>query len=296
MINIGDIVDERYHIISELGEGGFAYVFKAEDIITNKIVAIKIIKDEVLRQENSIDRFEREARACASLNHMNIVRILNVQFRGKPKFIVQELIKGKTLKDRLDVTGKLSFREASEIMFQLCEAVSYAHSNLIIHRDIKPDNIYLTPDGTVKLGDFGIAHIENMRRMTKTEHIIGSPHYIAPEVSQGKQPTFQSDIYALGITFFELITGKVPFDGEDLNPINIALMHIQKRFPSPKSFLPTVPKAVEAVILKACRKNPLDRYRSVSELQKAIKHLLDHPNLTQPYISFWAKLFGFKND
>lgn len=296
MIRVGDVIDERYLIISELGEGGFAYVFKAEDIITKKVVALKIIKEEMLKQENSRDRFEREARACASLNHPNIVQLLNVRIRETPPFIVQELIKGKTLKDKLDASGKFNFREACEIMYQLCEAVAFAHSNLIIHRDIKPDNIYLTPDETVKLGDFGIAHIENMRRVTKSDHILGSPHYIAPEVSQGKPPTFQSDIYAMGITFFELITGKVPFDGEDLNPINIALMHIQKRFPSPRSFLPTVPKAIEAVILKATRKNPMDRYRSVAEFQKAIKYLIDNPRLTKPHISFFARLFGFKID
>jgi serine/threonine-protein kinase len=294
MINIGDIVDERYHIISELGEGGFAYVFKAEDIITNKIVAIKIIKDEVLRQENSIDRFEREARACASLNHVNIVRILNVQFRGKPKFIVQELIKGKTLKDRLDVSGKLNFREAAEIMYQLCEAVSFAHSYLVIHRDIKPDNVFMTPDEMVKLGDFGIAFFENAHRVTQSQVIIGSVHYLPPEVTNGQSPTFRSDIYSLGITFFELITGKVPFEGN--NQITVAMRHIKEKFPSPRQWISSTPRAIERIILKACRKNPVDRYRSVLEFQKEIKECLDNPKMITPKQSFWAKLLGLKVD
>jgi eukaryotic-like serine/threonine-protein kinase len=294
MIKINDLIDERYRVINELGEGGFSYVYEVEDIITRKILALKILKDEVVKHDITLSRFEREARACASLNHPNIVRIVNVGlFDGKP-YMASELIKGHTLKEELDIRRKYSFKEACTIMLQLCEAIAFAHSNLVVHRDIKPNNVYLTPDGTVKLGDFGIAYFENGRRVTKSEVIVGSVHYLAPEVSQGKIPTFQSDIYSLGITFFELCTGKVPYDG--VNPIAIAMLHIKERFPSPRKVLPTVPKAIEKIIIKACRKNPVDRYRSVVELQKDIKRLLDNPKLTKPRHSIFARFFGFKMD
>lgn len=289
-----DLIDERYRIINELGEGGFANVYQAEDIITRKLLAVKIIKDEVLKNELTLARFEREARACASLNHPNIVRVINIGTHHNRPYMANELIKGKTLKDELDIRGKFTFKEAVDIMYQLCEAVAFAHSHLVVHRDIKPNNVYLTPDGTIKLGDFGIAHFENSTRVTKSEVIVGSVHYMAPEVSQGKTPTFQSDVYALGITFFELITGKVPYDGA--NPIAVAMMHIKERFPSPRKVLPTVPKALDKIILTAVRKNPLDRYRSVTEMQKALKVVIDNPKLITPRQSFFARFFGFKMD
>jgi serine/threonine-protein kinase len=208
--------------------------------------------------------------------------------------MASELIKGETLDKELTSRGRYPFNEACQMMYQLCEAVAYAHSHLVVHRDIKPQNIYLTPDGLVKLGDFGIAFFENGRRVTKSDAIVGSVHYMAPEVSQGKTPTFQSDVYSLGITFFELVTGKVPFDGP--SGIAIALMHVKERFPSPRKVLPTIPKAIEEIILKACRKYPTERYRTVTEMQKAIKQLIDNPNLTKPKVSFFAKLLGFKMD
>ena len=179
-------------------------------------------------------------------------------------------------------------------MYQLCEAVAFAHAHLVVHRDIKPNNIYLTPDGTIKLGDFGIAHFENSRRVTKSEVIVGSVHYMSPEVSQGKTPSFQSDIYSMGITFFELITGRVPYDGA--NPIAVAMMHIKEKFPSPRKVLPTVPKPIDKIIMTACRKNPMDRYRSVTEMQKALKQVLDNPQAMKPRQSALARFFGFKMD
>ncbi len=289
-----ELIDERYRVIGVLGEGGFSTVYQAEDIITRKMLAVKVIKDEVLKNELTLARFEREARACASLNHSNIVRVINVgTHEGRP-YMASELVKGKSLKDELDIRGKFSFREAADLMYQLCEAVAFAHAHLVVHRDIKPNNVYLTPDGTVKLGDFGIAYFENSRRVTKSEVIVGSVHYMAPEVSQGKTPTFQSDIYSIGITFFELITGKVPYDGA--NPIAVAMMHIKERFPNPRKVLPTVPKELDKIIMKACRKNPIDRYRSVTEMQKDLKAVLDNPKLLKPRQSFLARFFGFKMD
>ena len=293
-MKLNDLIDERYRIVSELGEGGFSNVYQAEDIITRKRLAVKIIKQEVLKNELTLARFEREARACASLNHPNIVRVVNVGVHDQRPYMANELIKGRSLKDELDIRGKFGFKEASDIMFQLCEAVAFAHAHLVVHRDIKPNNVYLTPDGTIKLGDFGISYFENSRRVTKSEVIVGSVHYMAPEVSQGKTPTFQSDIYSLGITFFELITGKVPYDGA--NPIAVAMMHIKEKFPSPRKVLPPVPKALDKIIMTACRKNPIDRYRSVTEMQKALKHVIDTPKLLTPRQSFFARFFGFKMD
>lgn len=286
------IIDERYRIINKLGQGGFSNVYLVEDIITRKILALKIIKEEVMKNDLTLTRFEREARASASLSHPNIVRVINIGTHDGLPYMASEYVKGKTLEEDLETRGRLSYLEACQIMYQLCEGVSFAHKHLIVHRDIKPNNIYLTPDATVKLGDFGIAHFENGKRVTQNEAIVGSVHYMAPEVAQGKAPSFQSDIYALGITFFELVTGKVPFD--NASPVSVALMHVKDRFPSPHKYNPSVPRAIEKIILNACRKNPLDRYRTVIDLQKDIKKCLDNPKSLKPKQSFWARFLGFK--
>jgi eukaryotic-like serine/threonine-protein kinase len=287
-----DIIDERYRMIKELGEGGFAYVYQAEDLITGKEVAVKIIKENAVKSKDNLIRFEREARASASLNHPNIVKVINIGYHEDLPYMATELIKGKTLRGQLDEQKRYSFVQACHIMAELCEAVQFAHNALVIHRDIKPDNVFLTPDETVKLGDFGIAFFENSRRVTKSQVIIGSVHYLPPEVTNGQSPTFKSDIYSLGITFFELITGRVPFEGT--NQINVAMMHIKERFPSPRQFVTTTPASLEKIILKACRKNPLDRYRSVLDMQRDIQACLDDPKKLEPKRSFWAKFLGLK--
>jgi serine/threonine-protein kinase len=294
MIREKDIIDERYRIVRELGEGGFAYVYQAEDMITGKQIALKIIKENAIKSSDNITRFEREARASASLNHPNIVKVVNIGYHHELPYMASELVKGKTLRGQLNEVKRFSFKQACDIMYQLCEAVQFAHSYLVVHRDIKPDNVFMTPDETVKLGDFGIAFFENANRVTQSQVIIGSVHYLPPEVTNGQSPTFRSDIYALGITFFELITGRVPFEGT--NQINVAMMHIKERFPSPRIYMNATPKGLEKIILKACRKNPNDRYRSVLEMQRDIKQLLDHPIMLAPRRSFWSKLLGFKMD
>jgi serine/threonine-protein kinase len=241
-----------------------------------------------------VTRFEREARASAALNHPNIVRVINIGYHQDLPYMASELIKGKTLRGQLDDQKRYGFKQACEIMYQLCDAVAFAHQALVIHRDIKPDNVFMTPDETIKLGDFGIAFFENSRRVTKSQVIIGSVHYLPPEVTNGQSPTFKSDIYSLGITFFELITGKVPFEGN--NQITVAMRHIKEKFPSPRQWISSTPRAIERIILKACRKNPVDRYRSVLEFQKEIKECLDNPKMITPKRSFWAKLLGLKVD
>jgi serine/threonine-protein kinase len=294
MIKDHDIIDERYRIIREIGEGGFAYVYQAEDLITGKEIALKIIKENAVKSKDNLTRFEREARASASLNHPNIVKVINIGYHDHLPYMASELIKGKTLRGQLDEVKRFRFLKACEIMYQLCEAVAFAHNFLVIHRDIKPDNVFMTPDDTIKLGDFGIAFFENSRRVTKSQVIIGSVHYLPPEVTNGQSPTFKSDIYSLGITFFELVTGRVPYEGN--NQITVAMRHIKEKFPSPREWIPSTPRAIERIILKATRKNPNDRYRSVLDMQREIKACLDHPKLIIPKRSFLAKLLGLKTD
>ena len=290
-MKLQDIVDERYKIKSLLGEGGMAVVYLAEDLITRKDVALKIIKEDTMKNPVNLTRFEREARAAASLNHQNIVRVINIgTYDGRP-YMVNEFIKGQTLRDLLNVRGKFSVPEACDYMYQLCSAVLHAHQHGVIHRDIKPQNVYITQDSTIKLGDFGIATFQNASRVTRSEVVVGSVHYLAPEISQGNQATIKSDIYALGITFFELLTGKVPFDDE--SPVTVALKHIKDKMPSVRKFNPKVPACIEKIINKACEKNPQNRYKSVYEMRKDIDRIIRDPSLTKKK-NFFQKLFGKK--
>ncbi len=291
-MKLGDIIDERYKIKTILGEGGMAIVYAAEDLISKKDVAIKIIKEETMKNPVNLTRFEREARAAASLNHQNIVRVINLgTHEGRP-YMVTELVKGQTLKEALNVRGKFSFMEACDIMYQLCSAVLHAHEHGVIHRDIKPQNVFIMADGTIKLGDFGIATFQHDARITRSEVVVGSVHYLAPEISKGEsQASPQSDVYALGITFFELITGRVPFDDE--SAVTVALKHIKEKFPSPKKYNPKTPVVIEKIIEKACRKDPSDRYQSAFEMRVDIERILRNPSIIQKQ-SFFKRLFSHK--
>ena len=291
IMKLQDIIDERYKIKSLLGEGGMASVYLADDLITRKEVAIKIIKEDTMKNPVNLTRFEREARAAASLNHQNIVKVINIgTYEGRP-YMVNELIKGQTLRDVLNVRGKFSVLEACDIMYQLCSAVLHAHQHGVIHRDIKPQNVYITNDSTIKLGDFGIATFQNASRVTRSEVVVGSVHYLAPEISQGNPASIKSDIYALGITFFELLTGKVPFDDE--SPVTVALMHIKDKMPSVRKFNPKVPQCVEKIINKACEKNPSSRYKSAFDMRKDIDRIIRDPSIIKKK-SFFQRLFGKK--
>lgn len=289
MIKPNDVIADRYRIKSLLGEGGMAQVYLAFDLISKKDVALKIIKQETMKNPINLTRFEREARAAASLNHQNVVRVINIGTYESRPFMVNELIKGQTLKEVLRKRGKFTFLEACDIMYQLCSAVLHAHQHGVIHRDIKPENVFITKDGTVKLSDFGIATFKDINsRVTKSEVVVGSVHYLAPELSQGTPASVQSDIYALGITFFELITGRVPFDDE--SPVTVALKHIKEKFPSPRKYNSKTPIIIEKIILKACAKSPSDRYKDVFEMRKDIDRILREPTLIKKR-SFWQKLF-----
>lgn len=288
MLKIGSVIDDRYQVSGVLGEGGMAIVYLAEDLISKKEVAVKIIKEETMKNPVNLTRFEREARAAASLNHQNVVRVINLGTHDARPYMVTELIKGQTLREALNVRGKFSFIEACDIMYQLCSAAYHAHQHGVIHRDIKPQNVFITADGTIKLGDFGIATFQNASRVTRSEVVVGSVHYLAPEISQGNPATPQSDIYSLGITFFELVTGRVPYDDE--SAVTVALKHIKEKFPSIRKFNPKAPIIIEKIINKACMKSPQERYKSAFEMRKDIDRILRDPDLIKK-VPFWKRIF-----
>lgn len=208
--------------------------------------------------------------------------------------MVNELIVGQNLEEELQKRGRFTFLEAADIIDQLCNAISLAHKNGVIHRDIKPSNIYITKEGLVKLGDFGIARYADSKRVTSNTNIVGSAHYLAPEVCKGGEASARSDIYALGINFFELITGHIPFDGD--SNVAIAVKQIKEKFPSPRKYVKNTPKALEAVINKCCKKNPRDRYQTVEELQVEILKLKADPKALRPRQSIWVRWFGFATE
>lgn len=273
-------LDGRYLIKSVLGEGGMAIVYLADDIFTSRRVAIKMIREETAQDPLNIARFEREARAAAELLHPNIVQILNVgEFNNKP-YIVMEYVKSNSLRDILQRRGSFPYDEASDIMLQLTAGIYVAHQQGVIHRDLKPQNILMQPDGTAKISDFGIATFENAPQITQHDMVMGSVHYMSPEVAQGYPATVQSDIYALGITYFELLSGRVPF--EDSTPVAVALHQIKTPLPSIRRLVPSVPLEMEKIIEKACAKRNEDRFATALEMHEAIKTCVDSNRRTKP--------------
>ncbi len=294
MIHIGDKIDERYRIVSRVGSGGMAEVYEAIDVITKKQVAIKVIKEELMSSQDNLKRFKYEAMSSASLNHPNIVRVYNQgEIDGRP-YIANEFIKGQTLKEKIEFSTKLTVLESCEIMLQLTSAVEYIHNHGVIHRDIKPQNVYYMSDGTVKLGDFGIAMEEGDAKDNSSASIMGSVHYLAPEICQSKHVTTKSDIYSLGVTFFELLTGRLPY--EDGTPVDIAIQHVKKPFPSPCKFNSNISKEIEHIIFKACKKNPDERYASAKEMHDDIEIAMHHKDNFKEKRNFFSRIFGFKSD
>ena len=260
------MIAERYMLVTALGEGGMADVYLAVDTILNREVAIKILRGELGKDPVALLRFQREANAVSKLNHPNVVDVYDVgEYEGR-HYIVMEYVRGRTLKQLISQRGALQADEAVNIMIQLTSAVQHAHENNIIHRDIKPQNVLVKDDGTVKITDFGIALAHDAVQLTQTNAVLGSAHYLAPETTRGETPTNQVDIYALGIVFYELLTGSVPFNGE--NPVQIAMKHLREEVPSVKEFNPTIPQSVENIIIKATVKNRSLRYQSADEMLK----------------------------
>ena len=291
-IKIGSVVDGRYRITSKIGHGGMAEVYEAVDIINKKTIAIKLIKEDIMHNAINIKRFENEALIAASLNHPNIVKVYNHgTIMGVP-YIANEFVKGQTLKDVLDFRGPVSIQEGLDYMIQLTDALYFAHQHGIVHRDVKPENIYVMSDGTIKLGDFGIAQAEGIDSNTKTSEIIGSVHYLAPEISRGKLASTKSDIYAAGVTFFEILTGHPPFERD--TPVNIAIAHINDKFPSITNYLPNCPKEIEKIIFKATKKNPQERYNNANEFKEDLQIIRDHPEIFKEKKNIISKIFGFK--
>lgn len=292
-LKIGLVIDDRYRIDHKLGVGGMAEVYEANDIINKVRVAIKIIKNEMMDNPVNLKRFQNETMIAASLNHPNIVKVLNQGTMDNRPYFVQEFVSGQTIKEVLDYRSHFTLEEACSYMIQLLGALNYAHQHNVIHRDIKPENMFLLPDGTVKLGDFGIASCEDVAATISenSDKIIGSVHYLAPEVCRGNHANVVSDIYACGVTFFEFVTGHVPFSGN--SAINVVLSQIKDKFPSPKKYIKDCPKELENIIFKCCAKKPSDRYQNARELCDDIIKFKNDPDSIKKK-GFFAKLFGFR--
>ncbi|HIU25541.1 MAG TPA: Stk1 family PASTA domain-containing Ser/Thr kinase [Candidatus Copromorpha excrementigallinarum] len=262
----------RYELFERIGEGGMSVVYKAKDKLLNRFVAIKILKPEFINDHKFIDSFRRESQAAASLSHPNIVNIYDVGREGNIHYIVMELIEGRTLSDYIKEQGAMPYPKVIALSKQIAAALSFAHKNHIIHRDVKPHNVMITPNGTAKITDFGIAKAVNAATIVdNTDGIIGSVHYFSPEQARGGYVDEKSDIYSLGIVMYEMLTGRVPFDGD--NPVNIALMHINGEMTPPSKLVAGVPPALEHIIMKCTDKYPVNRYASADELIEALNNL-----------------------
>ncbi len=284
MLSNGQIIGGRYEIVKSIGEGGMANVYLANDKILDRKVAIKVLRGDLANDEKFIRRFQREAQSVANLSHPNIVEVYDVEEEEGQHYIVMEYIEGKTLKQLLQKRGSLTLSEVIDIMLQLTDGLAHAHDAYIIHRDIKPQNIMIQDDGLVKITDFGIAMALNATQLTQTNSVMGSVHYLPPEQANGKSSTIKSDIYSLGILMYELITGSVPFKGD--NAVEIALKHLKEKIPSIRRQNPTIPQSVENIVLKATAKNPKNRYDSVKDMNKDLKECLNEDKKNEKKIVF----------
>ena len=269
----GELLAKRYKIDKLIGQGGMADVYLAYDVLLERDVAIKILRHEMSNDAVSLLRFKHEAVAVSKLAHPNIIEIFDIGEHDSRQYIVMEYVDGKTLKQLINARGGLYKEEAVYIMKQLTSAVSEAHKNEIIHRDIKPQNVLVKSDGSVIITDFGIALAENALHLTQKETVMGSVHYLAPELARGEKATYQSDIYALGIVFYELLAGSVPFSGD--SAIQIAMQHINKPIPSIREINPTISQAIENVIIKSTFKNKHQRYKSAEKMLDDLNTVFD---------------------
>lgn len=274
MIKIGMMIGDRYEILEKIGTGGMSDVYKAKCHKLNRFVAVKVLKQEFSENENFVSKFRVEAQAAAGLMHPNTVNVYDVGEENGIYYIVMELVEGITLKKYIEKKARLSYKEAVSIAIQVSMGIEAAHNNHIIHRDIKPQNIIISKEGKVKVTDFGIAKAATSN--TITSNVMGSVHYTSPEQARGGYSDEKSDIYSLGITMFEMLTGRVPFNGE--TTVAIAIKHIQEELPSPKEFVPEIPTSVEQIVLKCCQKSPDRRYQSMGELIEDLKQSLLYPD------------------
>lgn len=272
----GKVLADRYVIKEIIGQGGMADVYLARDSILDRNVAVKILRSHLAEDDTYVQRFRREASAAATLSHRNIVEIYDVGEEDGQYYIVMEYVPGMTLKELIYKRGALHLQEAVDVMLQLTSGVEEAHKHGIIHRDLKPQNILVTDSGILKIGDFGIATAQSFSQVTESQTIMGSLHYLAPEIIRGEKATRQSDIYALGIIFYELLRGQVPFNAD--TAVNIAIKHMREDIPSIRDFNPTIPQSIENIIIRATAKNPEDRYQDVSDFNYALSQALKFPD------------------
>lgn len=274
MIKTGMLIGDRYEILEKIGTGGMSDVYKAKCHKLNRFVAVKVLKQEFSENTNFVSKFRSEAQAAAGLMHTNIVNVYDVGEEDGIYYIVMELVEGITLKNYIEKKSRLSVKEAISIAIQVSMGIEAAHNNHIIHRDIKPQNIMISKEGKVKIADFGIAKAATSN--TITSNVMGSVHYTSPEQARGGFSDERSDIYSLGCTMFEMVTGHVPFDGE--TTVAIAIKHVQEEMPSPREFVGEIPVSMEKIILKCCQKAPARRYQSISELIDDLKRSLISPD------------------
>ena len=272
---VGRVIGNRYEIIEKIGEGGMATVYKAKCNILKRYVAVKVLRDEFTTDEEFIKRFNTEAQSAASLTHPNIVSIYDVGHEENIYYIVMELVQGKTLKDIINEDGTLPWKWALNVSIQVASALEMAHRNSIVHRDIKPHNIIITEDGIAKVTDFGIAKAVSNSTITAFGTTIGSVHYFSPEHARGGYTDAKSDLYSLGVVMYEMLTGRVPFDAD--TPVSIALKHMQEKPIEPIKLNPTIPYAVNKIIMKAMEKDPNERYQSATEMLKDLSMALKNP-------------------
>ncbi len=274
MIKIGMVIGDRYEVLEKIGTGGMSDVYKAKDHKLNRLVAVKVLKQEFSENENFVSKFRVEAQSTAGLMHPNIVNVYDVGDEDGVNYIVMELVDGITLKKYIEKKSRLSVKEAVSIAIQVAMGLEAAHNNNIIHRDIKPQNIMISKEGKVKVTDFGIAKAATSN--TITSNVMGSVHYTSPEQARGGYSDAKSDIYSLGITLFEMLTGRVPFNGD--TTVAIAIKHIQEDLPSPADYNDEIPISVEKIVLKCCQKSPDRRYQNAAELISDLKKSLITPD------------------
>lgn len=269
---LGKILKDRYKIIKELGKGGMAIVFEAQDLLLDRKVALKMLRPEFVNDKDFVKKFRHEAKAVARLSHPNVVSIFDIGQDDENYYLVMENVEGRNLKDIIKERGKLSITESLDIANQICAALVVAHKNNIIHCDIKPHNILITSDKQVKVTDFGIARAATSTTMTVTDTIVGSAHYFSPEQARGGEIKARSDIYSLGIVLYEMLTGEVPFKGD--SPISVALKHIQEKPKKPSLLNQEIPPEVDELVMKAIAKEPEERFNNAAEMRENITRVL----------------------
>ncbi len=283
MVTKGQKINDRYEIIKSIGEGGMANVYLAYDTILDRNVAIKVLRGDLANDEKFVRRFQREALSASSLSHPNIVAMYDVGEDNGLYYIVMEYVEGKTLKQLLKKRGSLTLSEAIDIMLQLTDGMAHAHDSYIVHRDLKPQNIMIQDDGQIKITDFGIAMALNSTQLTQTNSVMGSVHYLPPEQAAGKGATIKSDIYSMGIIFYELLTGELPFKGD--SAVEIALKQMKEPLPDVHKLNNDIPQSIENIILKSTAKNPKNRYDDAKSMHNDLLTALNDDRINEePYV------------